>query len=161
MSLDPQTTAWLDQEDAHLARVIRRHRWAVQHVGGEDDDEPPFGYTIGLFGLGHPELVVVGLGVDTAHAVLQRVAGEVAAGRDLVPGELVRWDGGRPGQLFVEPSPNPGEVLLGANRFYRRPPEHSVPAFQLTWAHEDGVFPWEPGWSCGPGCQPRPGTWRA
>ena len=161
MSLDPQTTAWLDQEDAHLVRVIRRHRWAVQYVGSEDDDEPPFGYTIGLFGLGHPELVVVGLGVDTAHAVLQRVAEDVAAGRDLVPGELVRWDGGRPGQLFVEPSPNPGEVLLGANRFYRRPPEHSVPAFQLTWTHEDGAFPWEPGWSCGPGCQPRPGTWRA
>ena len=25
MSLDPQTTAWLDQEDAHLARTIRQH----------------------------------------------------------------------------------------------------------------------------------------
>ena len=161
MSLDPQTTAWLDHEDAHLSHVIRRHRWAVQYVGCEGDDEPPFGYTIGLFGLGHPELVVVGLGVDTAHAVLQRVAEDVAAGRDLVPGELVRWDDGRPGQLCVEPSPNPGEVLLGANRFYRRPPEHSVPAFQLTWTHEDGAFPWEPGWPCGPGCQPRPGTWRA
>ena len=92
MPLDPQTTAWLDQEDAHLARVIRQHRWAVQYVGsGEEDDEPCFGYTIGLFGLGHPELVLVGLGADTTHGVLQRVAEEVAAGRDLVPGELLGW----------------------------------------------------------------------
>ncbi len=161
MTHDPQTTAWLDQEDAHLARVIRRHRWAVQYVGsGEEDDEPCFGYTIGLFGLGHPELVLVGLGADTTHGVLQRVAGEVAAGRDLVPGELIDWDD-RPGRLFVEDSPNPGEVVLGANRFYQRPPEYSVPAFQLAWSHADGHFPWEAGYPCGPGCQPRPGTWRA
>jgi hypothetical protein len=26
-----------------------------------------------------------------------------------------------------EPIPNPGEILLTANDFYRRPPEHSVP----------------------------------
>ena len=121
MPLDPRTTAWLDQEDAHLARVIRRHRWAVQYVGSEDDDEPPFGYTIGLFGLGHPELVVVGLGMEAAHGVLQRVAEDVATGRDLVPGELIAWDDW-PGRLCVEASPNPGEVVLGANRFYQRPP---------------------------------------
>jgi Domain of unknown function (DUF4262) len=55
MTHDPQTTAWLDQEDAHLAQVIRAHRWAVQYVGeGEEPGEPAFGYTIGLFGLGHP-----------------------------------------------------------------------------------------------------------
>jgi hypothetical protein len=106
MSLDPQTTAWLDQEDAHLVRVIRRHRWAVQYVGSEDDDEPPFGYTIGLFGLGHPELVVVGLGMEAAHGVLQRVAEDVATGRDLVPGELIAWDDW-PGRLCVEASPTP------------------------------------------------------
>jgi hypothetical protein len=161
MSPDPQTTAWLDQEDAHLARVIRQHRWAVQYVGpGDEDDEPCFGYTIGLFGLGHPELVVVGLAMDATHGVLQEVAGEVAAGRDLVPGELVLRDD-RTGRLCVEISPNPGEVVLGANRFYRRPPEHPVPAYQLTWTDAAGRFPWEEGYPCGPEHQPRPGTWRA
>ncbi|WNV76764.1 DUF4262 domain-containing protein [Geodermatophilus sp. DSM 44513] len=160
MSPDPQTTAWLDQEDAHLARVIRQHRWAVQYVGaGTGDDEPCFGYTIGLFGLGHPELVVVGLAPGPTHDLLQQVAAEVAAGRDLVPGELLdRDDGG--GRLCVEVSPNPGEVVLGANRFYQRPPEYSVPALQLTWTRA-GCFPWEEGHPCDPGCQPRPGTWRA
>ena len=37
MTTDPQTLAWLDQEDAHLAQVIRAHRWSVQFVGAGDD----------------------------------------------------------------------------------------------------------------------------
>src|SRR4051812_26189754 len=109
MTIDPQTTAWLDQEDAHLAEVIRAHRWAVTYVWpDEQEDAASFGYTVGLFGFGHPELVLVGLGADTTHAILQRVAEEVAVGRDLVPGELLIWDDGA-GPLFVEACPNPGE----------------------------------------------------
>ncbi len=161
MTQDPQTQAWLDQEDAHLAQVIRAHRWAVQYVSeGDEPDEPAFGYTIGLFGLGHPELVIAGLDGDSTHGILDRVAGMVAGGRDLVPGELLTWPDWA-GRIVVEPLPNPGEVLLGANRFYQRPPEYSVPAYQLTWAHADGTFPWDPGYPCGPECQPRPGTWQA
>jgi hypothetical protein len=161
MTSDPQLVAWLDQEDAHLAQVIRAHRWAVQYVGaGDQPDEPAFGYTIGLFGLGHPELVVVGMGMDDAHAILGRDAGMVADGRDLVAGELLTL-ADRKGRLVVEELPNPGEILFAANRFYERPPEFSVPAFQLAWTHRDGLFPWDEGYRCGPECQPRPGTWRA
>jgi uncharacterized protein DUF4262 len=178
--IDPQTTAWLDQEDTHLAQLIRAHRWVVQYVFPAADDDlpvedddflaqddvaadgggPPFGYTIGLFGLGHPELVVVGLGHDNTHAILQRVAALVADGRDLVAGELLTFPD-RPDALVVEALPNPGEVLFVANRHYRRPDEHSVPAFQLTWQHRDGTFPWDADYPCGPRCQPRPGSWRA
>ena len=161
MTTDPQITAWLDQEDAHLAELIRAHRWAVQYVGaGDDPGEPAFGYTIGLFGLGHPELIVVGLGAETTHGILDRVAGMVANGRDLVPGELLTWDDWE-GRLFVEECPNPGEVVLGANRWYQRPEEYSVPALQLAWTHREGTLPWEAGYPCVPECQPRPGTWRA
>jgi hypothetical protein len=161
MTTDPQITAWLDQEDAHTAQTIRTHGWAVQYVGGgEETGQPPFGYTIGLFGLGHPELVVVGLGCDGAYGILQGVAGGVRDGRDLVPGELLTFDGWA-GRLVPEECPNPGEVVLGANRFYQRPPEYSVPALQLTWSHRDGSFPWDPGYPCGPECQPRPGAWTA
>ncbi len=159
MTTDPQTTAWLDQEDAHLAAVIRRTRFAVQYVGpGDLPTEPAFGYTIGLFGLGHPELVVVGRGSSATHTLLDAVAGEVVAGRSVVPGELLEV--GRE-ELVAEECPNPGEVLLGANRWYRRPAEHSVPALQLTWASPSGYFPWDPGWDGGRHGQPRPGTWTA
>ncbi|SFO05010.1 protein of unknown function [Geodermatophilus obscurus] len=159
MTTDPQTTAWLDQEDAHLAAVIRRTRFAVQYVGpGDLPTEPAFGYTIGLFGLGHPELVVVGRGSSATHTLLDAVAGEVVAGRSVVPGELLEVSRE---ELVAEECPNPGEVLLSANRWYRRPAEHSVPALQLTWAAPSGCFPWDPGWDGGRHGQPRPGTWTA
>jgi hypothetical protein len=159
MTTDPQTIAWLDQEDAHLARVIRARRWAVQYVGaGQAPDEPAFGYTIGLFGLGHPELVAVSLPPDTTHALLDQLAAMVVDGRDLLPGECLVRPGVRT-RLVVEELPNPGEVVLVANRFYQRPAEYSVPAFQVTWPTADGLFPWDDGYP--PGHQPRPGTWRA
>ena len=92
MTTDPQTTAWLDQEDAHLAALIRRARFAVQYVGpGDLSTEPAFGYTIGLFGLGHPELVVVGRGSSATHALLDAVAGEVVAAARWSPASCSRW----------------------------------------------------------------------
>lgn len=166
MTHDPQLLAWLDQEDAHLTQVIRAHRFAVQFVGAGDElDEPAFGYTIGLFGLGHPELVVAGLGAGGTHDVLGRAAEEVADGRDLVAGELLTWADWSGWRIVVEPLPNPGEVVLGANRFYERPVEYSVAAYQLTWARPGDSFVWEDGGADGdtavPCGQPRPGTWRA
>ena len=161
MTTDPQTTAWLDQEDTRLAQTVRSHRVAVQYVlRGQGSDEPPFAYTVGLFGVGHPELVAVGLDHETACGLLDKVADMVFEGRDLVPGEVITDDDGVD-VLTVEVLPNPAEVLFSANRFYRRPDEFSVPAYQLTWALEGGVFPWDPRYPCEPECQPRPGTWRA
>src|SRR3954451_21064337 len=128
MTTEPQITAWLDQEDAHTAQMIREHRFTVTYVWGEGPGEPAFGYTTGLFGLGHPELVVVGLGQDTAHSMLDRTARLVVEGRDLVAGERLTWPDWA-GPLVVEVLPNPGEILFGANRFYERPAEYSVPAY--------------------------------
>jgi hypothetical protein len=161
MTQDAQTIAWLDQEDARLAQVIRTHRLAVQYVSaGEESDEPCFGYTVGLFGLGHPELVAVGLDYEDTGGLLNKVAGLVVDGRDLVPGEVLHDDDDVP-VVTVEVVPNPAEILYSANRFYQRPDEFSVPAFQLTWALDGGIFPWDDGYPCDPDCQPRPGTWRA
>jgi hypothetical protein len=161
MTTDPQTTAWLDQEDARLTRTIRKYRWAVQYVArGETSTEPPFGYTVGLFGMGHPELVVVGLDYGLAGEVLNTVGALVGDGDHLVPGQVLEDDDGTP-VITIEELPNPGDVLFSANRFYGRPDEFSVPAFQLIWALDDGIFPWDEDYPCGPECQPRPGTWRA
>ena len=161
MTSDAQTIAWLDQEDARLAQTIRTHRWAVQFVyRGEESDEPEFGYTVGLFGLGHPELVAVGLDYRDTCGLLNKIGAMVLEGHDLLPGEVLEDDDGTP-VVTVETLPNPADVLFSANRFYGRPDEFSVPAYQLTWALDGGVFPWDPDYPCGPDCQPRPGTWRA
>lgn len=167
---DASTTAWLDQEDAHVTAVIRRHGWFIQYVGGglcsvpgcdcsAEDDAPPFAYTVGLFGLSHPELLIFGTPPGTAAGVLNDLGDRIRAGANLVAGQLVtftQW----PHRIVVEAVPNPGDIVFAANRHYQRPPEVSVPVLQLSYDDTSGRFPWEDGYAA-PELQPRPGAFRA
>lgn len=121
--------------------------------------DQPLCYTIGLYGVGHPELVVLGLPMDVAMPLLNAAAHQVTGHhQDLVPGQLVphlRL------QILVEEIPNPGMVVFAANDYYRRPFFESLPAYQLTWSDPQGRFPWDEGHDGGPWGQPRPGTYRA
>lgn len=131
----------------------------LQYVSADPGPEPPlpsFCYTTGCFGLGHPELIVFGLDPSSAGGMLNWCFAEIKAGRVLTPGEILELGNGR-ARARVESFPNPGSMLFTANRFYQRPPEHSVLAYQLTW-DVDGAFPEDPGYPYGPHQQPRPGT---
>ncbi len=158
---DLEIQAWLDQEDEHTAQVIRAHGVYIQYVGGDSAlREASFAYTVGLFGLGHPELLIIGVGPNTASGVLNDVSARVRAGSNLVPGEILsfaEW----PHRVVVEFVPNAGEIAFAANRFYQRPSEASVPLFQLTYDDKGGRFPWEAGYANEPWVQPRPGEMRA
>ncbi|NLG21916.1 MAG: DUF4262 domain-containing protein [Actinomycetales bacterium] len=121
--------------------------------------DQPFCYSTGLYGVGHPELVVLGLPQDVSMALLNAAAHQVTGHhQDLVPGQLVPH---LELKVLVEEMPNPGMVLFSANDYYRRPFFDSVPAYQLTWADRLGRFPWDEGHDGGPWEQPRPGTYRA
>jgi len=155
---DAQTIAWLDQEDRMVTEIVRRHGWALQYVGGEEES-PPFAYTIGLFGLGHPELVVFGLDYSSAAGLLNGLGAKVRENEDILAGQILPFEG-TDTRVRADVLPNPGQVLFAANRFYQRPDEASVPAFQLTW-DVDGVFPGEAGYSKPEWLQPKPGEFRA
>lgn len=158
---DPSIQAWLDQEDQRTAQIIRKHGTYNQYViGDEDQRHPSFAYTIGLFGIGHPELLIVGVDHLTAGAVLNDVAARVRGGADLVPGEILGFDGWQH-RALVEVVPNPGEIVFGANRFFRRPDEASVPVYQLTLDDTGGRFPGQTGYARPAWVQPRPGELRA
>jgi hypothetical protein len=168
--LDPQGIAWLDQQDSNLAAHIRRYGWHIEYVGGgqcsfpgcdstPDDEGPPFAYTVGLFGLGHAELLVFGLGIESTAGLLNEVGERVRRGENLVPGQLLSFDGW-PHKVVTELVPNPGEIVFTANRHYCRPDAASVPVLQLTYDDTSGRFPWDDGFS-DPERQPRPGTFRA
>ena len=86
--LDAQTLAWLDQEDRRTTEMVRAHGWAVEYVFGEAKS-PSFAYTIGLFGLGHPELIVFGLDSASAGRILNTLGHRVRENRDLRAGEIV------------------------------------------------------------------------
>ena len=158
------TTAWLDQGDRHVAALIREHGCYIQLVGGygcgDCEEQTTFAYSIGLFGLGHPELLMFGADPATAGSVINNVFARVRSGGDLVPGQLLTFDGWRH-RVMVETVPNPGEIVFAANRHYQRPDEASVPVFALTWDDTEGRFPWDDGYSVPPSVQPRPGDFRA
>lgn len=154
---DAAIVAWLDQEDRLVTDTIRRRGCFVERVFGEGD-QPPFAYTVGLFGIGHPELIIFGLDAGRSAQALHHFFDQVRAGSDLMPGEvLAPW--GDQASFLVEEFPDPGFTLLSANRHYQRPPEASVPAYQLTWSVDDR-FPGDEGYPLSSTVQPRPGTFR-
>lgn len=160
--------AWIDQADAHMTGIIRQYGWYIQYVGGDtcarpgcecsQSEEPAFAYTIGLFGLGHAELLIFGLAPTGAANVLNTLGARIRSGESLLPGVVVDHDGWP--QLLPESVPNAGDIVFGANRFYDRPAEASVPVLQISHADEDGKFPGEAGCATAH-LQPRPGTFSA
>ena len=155
---DAQTLAWLDQQDRMTTETVRRHGWIMQYVLGEEQS-PSFAYTVGLFGLGHPELVVFGLDYESAMGLLNLLGAKVRENHDIRAGEILSFDG-TDTRVRADVLPNPGDVVFAANRFYQRPDEASVPALQLTW-DIGGAFPGEPGYSKPAWLQPKPGEFRA
>ena len=167
--MDAATRAWIDQHEASLTEIIRRRGWAIQYVGGSlcsrpgcdcgEYPEPAFAYTIGMFGLNHPELVIFGMPPDTASGVLNDLGSRIRSGEALLPGRLItfaEW----PHRIIPEVVPNPGDIVLLANGFYQRPDEFSVPVLQLSYDDLEQRFPWEEGYAA-PELQPRPGTFKA
>ena len=153
--------AWLDQDDRNIAMKIREFGIFIRYVYGEQDsEETPFAYSVGLFGLAHPELLIFGLDESSTAGVLNALYERVRAGDDLTPGELVTlkdW----PHRLFVEEVPNPAEIVFDVYRHYRYPPFEPLPLLQLTWDDRSGRFPWEPGYAVPDWVQPRPGSFEA
>ncbi len=167
--MDAQTRAWMDQWDAMVTEKVRRFGWYIQYVDSgeccfpgctaQESDEPSFAYTVGLFGLDHPELLIFGVSQQVAARVLNDLGERIRAGENLIPGQLITFDHW-PRRVIPEVVPNPGEIVLEANRFYKRPDEASVPVLQLSYDDAQGRFPWEEGYAA-PELQPRPGTFRA
>ena len=158
---DPQITAWLDQEDADVARMIREYGWYIQFVmGDERERKTSIAYTIGMFGLGTSRAGRSWSRSRRRRRAVERSRTSREGRRQPGPGELLEFDAWAH-RVTVEEIPNPGAIVFGANRHYQRPDEASVPALQLTYNDREGRFPWEPGYSVSRWIQPRPGEYTA
>ncbi len=165
----PALAAFFDQEEARLADQIRRFGVSIQMIGGGRCSVPgcctpasdrPFAYTVGLFGIGHPELVVVGLDISESSRALNAAARCVREGGRIMPGVQMTVPGWSR-RFVAETVPNPGDIAFNANRFYQRPPEFSVPLLQLSYPDARGRFPSDASYSGSRKRQPRPGEWDA
>ena len=152
-----EIAAWNEQQERRVTACIREYGCFIQAVAGEREI-PPFAYTVGLYELGHPELITFGLDTESASGTLNWFFGCIRDGAQLTSGEIVEPPGSDT-RFLVEEFPDAGTALRAANRHYHRRREASVRAYQLTW-DVDGAFPWEPGYPYSELLQPRPGHFR-
>lgn len=132
--------ATVDPETLKIAAVIDRYGMNIIHVGEGCDcpdchevpvtPEGRFGYTIGLTELGHPELLVRGLGARETVALLSRWGDLVLDGEPLDAGHLLcEGPGGATWELV--PVHRPSRTLRWAGHYYGSSRAEEVSALEL------------------------------
>jgi len=136
--------------------IIARHGWMVQGVGASHDPaqpKPAHAYTVGLLDgdhrLQHPELAVVGIGMDDAAAILNALGEAVRAGHRFADGETYDSLGGEHPVILRAVHPSRFLTWFGAGLHWRarhytpNPPPRSYAALQVVLADPVGRFPWD------------------
>lgn len=137
-------TSHSNEYERKLLQNVADHGWQCTSVAAADDDEddaPPFSYTIGLFhSYGIPEFIVFGLAQGTAHAIFGTIARAAAAGKpiplDVPCADLIDdYE-----CVFVKvPRSAYDEYVLSALWFHDG---EDFPLYQIVWPSKAGHFPW-------------------
>jgi hypothetical protein len=137
---DPEQAAYL----SWVATTVSDHGWAISGRHG-DEAAPPWAYSVGMWLTGQvPELVLCGLPVENAAAIINAVGARMADGADYGPGDVL--DDVCPAPLAFRQVDTgwrgTGGLLSIANAFYGmvRPPY-----LQVVWSDREGRFPWDHG----------------
>jgi hypothetical protein len=125
--------------------------WTVTAVLPDEPDEAHVAYTVGLTGIGAPELVITGLRPDLAHALLGDLAERAIGGQrwthrqrldDLLLGHPAVIIDGTPTEQIV---PGTACAIYG--------PDH-VRLQQIVWPDPADRFPWDRGYQYAAHTQP-------
>ncbi len=120
-----------DEVLSEIHRKVTLHGWAIQGVSGDPPDGDDWVYTIGLVEYGHPELVVVGVGMVPAGArILDQLGEGISSNLRFTPGDEVTLPAGRVRFGAVDPNHiERGLVNMWANYYADRggtPPQLEV-----------------------------------
>jgi hypothetical protein len=126
------STHQADQYEAWQRDTIRHHGWTLQPVPG-DEDGPPYVYTVGLSGFGHPELILFAAAPAIAATVLNDLGELVRHGRGVATGERIHL---RCGDVHLLAFPESADWLFAANDLYQAPGGPPVPALLVVPADE-------------------------
>lgn len=143
---DHPDATWDDYLDL-VREKIARFGWATQHVE-RAGIHPPWSYTVGLTDLDEPELVVTGLPMERASALLHRVVGHTPYHAIPEPGEQVELPGGPLIQIIEVAEPS-AHLEMAVDMY--GPLIHAV---QVVHADDRGHWPWETGYRGVRGGQP-------
>ncbi len=130
-----------DDSERKVIKDVTSRGWHVMKVL-EDEDEPEFAYTIGLFhSFKHPELIVVGLPLDLAHQVLNAAGETIRRGAQYAHGSFSREIFERHDSAFRQIQPESSVNYLGWNLWFYD--GKYFPALQLIWPDDEGRWPWD------------------
>lgn len=128
-----------------MLEVVAKHGMAVQGVFGDDSFPMDFAYTVGLAPHGHPEFICFGVDPQVAQPMLNDIGlehvirrGERFQAGDLISGLVQDFD------VFLVQVTDSREHLTMSNSFYGDPDGPPLPALQIVFPDEKGLFPWEP-----------------
>lgn len=135
-ALEERCVADVEQYGLHVIKV------------GEEDDSPTFAYTVGLHHtFGHPEVIMVGLGLDMMHHVLNDLADSLREGRRYSPGDVSdEFLEGYPVTFRTVPERQYDAYLGWANWFND---DRAYPAMQMIYPDRERRWPWDEGTSEG------------
>jgi hypothetical protein len=132
--------------DEVLQRVradIAHYGWHVGKIPG-DDRAPAWAFTIGLeASFQHPEVVVFGLDLETAHRLLNQVGLLVKQRGGFKDGERAAGVLERHTVVFRRVAPRWNPVFLGNVAWFYE--NEAVPALQCFWPDAAGRHPWDEG----------------
>ena len=136
--------------EAQLRANVERHGWSVLRVGVPAGEEgPEFAYSVGMWAtFRHPELIIVGLPLESAHAIINDVGEAIRGGRVFHAGDVAD-DEFLEGYAvtFRDVPTRQYEFYLGwANWFYRG---DDFPCLQLIYPDRERRWPWAEGVASG------------
>jgi len=133
----------MDDPDQDLLDTIETHGWAVMKIAAEADG-PSFAYSIGLYRtFGHPEIIILGLGSDTAHKLINDVGDAVRQGVLVRAGETSSAFLNDFACTFRRVPPHQYRAYLGRALWYYG--DQSFPALQFIYPDRHGRWPWDEG----------------
>ncbi|WP_338846304.1 DUF4262 domain-containing protein [Massilia sp. W12] len=134
-----------DDSDRKLLSDIGEFGWHVVGIH-EEENSPRFAFTVGLYyQYLHPEIMIMGLPHEVAHALLVSVQSITHKGGYIQPWSAVEEIASFPLVAVPIHFSHYKEHLGYGMWFYKSLPE-PFPAIQLVWPDKAGVFPWQDGY---------------
>lgn len=135
-ALEERCVADVEQYGLHVLKI------------GAEADSPTFAYTVGLYRtFGHAEVIMLGLGLDMMHQVLNDLADSLRKGRRYAPGDVSdEFLEGYPVTFRTVPEWHYDPYLGWANWFNEG---HDYPAIQMIYPDRERRWPWDKGASEG------------
>jgi hypothetical protein len=136
----------MDEPEAQTLADIDRFGWSVFKVS--NDQGPDFAYSVGMFRtLGHPEIVMFGLPLETMHQLINDVGARVRAGVRYVAGQVSdEFLAGYDITFRAVPAYQYQGHLGWANWLYSG---EDYPVLQMVYPDRERRWPWDDGVAAG------------